>query len=142
MLALLPPSSSVTRFSVSAAHRMMCLPTAVDPVKPILATSGWSTSRCPAVAPSPTTTLKTPSGMPASSASSARRRLVSGVSSLGLSTTVLPHANAGPSFHDAISIGKFHGVISPTTPSGSCNVIASPSPHGSVVPVCLSTAPA
>ena len=54
----------------------------------------------------------------------------SGVSSLGLSTTVLPHANAGPSFHDAISIGKFHGVISPTTPSGSCNVIASPSPHG------------
>ena len=80
--------------------------------------------------------------MPASSASSARRRLVSGVSSLGLSTTVLPHANAGPSFHDAISIGKFHGVISPTTPSGSCNVIAKPSPHGSVVPVCLSTAPA
>jgi hypothetical protein len=80
--------------------------------------------------------------MPASSASSASRRLVSGVISLGLSTTVFPHASAGPSFQEAISIGKFHGVINPTTPSGSCNVIANPSPQGSVVPVCLSTAPA
>jgi hypothetical protein len=26
-----------------------------------------------------------------------------------------------------MSIGKFHGVIRPTTPSGSCNVIANPS---------------
>ena len=67
---------------------------------------------------------------------------MSGVSSLGLSTTVFPHASAGPSFHDAMSIGKFHGVIRPTTPSGSCSVIVRPSAHGSVVPVCLSTHPA
>ena len=45
--------------------------------------------------PGPTTTLTTPSGSPASSASSAKRSAVSGVSSAGLSTTVLPAASAG-----------------------------------------------
>ena len=41
-----------------------------------------------------------------------------GVDSAGLSTTQLPAANAGASFHAAIRIGKFHGMICPTTPSG------------------------
>jgi len=57
--------------------------------------------------------------MPASSANSAKRMVVSGVISAGFRTAVLPAANAGPIFHDAISIGKFQGVMSPTTPSGS-----------------------
>ena len=40
----------------------------------------------------------------------------------GLTTTVLPAASAGASFH-AISIsGEFHGVIATTTPSGSARV--------------------
>ena len=30
-----------------------------------------------------------------------------------------PAARAGASFHEAIVIGKFHGMIWPTTPSGS-----------------------
>ena len=42
-----------------------------------------------------------------------------GVCSAGLSTTQLPAASAGASFQTAISIGKFHGMIWPTTPSGS-----------------------
>ena len=42
-----------------------------------------------------------------------------GVCSAGFSTTQLPAASAGASFHDAIRIGKFHGMIWPTTPSGS-----------------------
>jgi hypothetical protein len=67
----LPPSSSVTRLIVAAAPRMTPTPTSVEPVKPILATSGCSTSRWPTTEPLPTTTLTTPSGMPASSASSA-----------------------------------------------------------------------
>ncbi len=67
--------------------------------------------------PGPTTTLTTPSGSPASAASSAKRSAVSGVSSAGFSTTVLPAASAGASFHAAIVSGKFHGVISPTTPT-------------------------
>ncbi len=41
------------------------------------------------------------------------------VYSLGLITTVLPAASAGAIF-DVVSVsGEFHGVIAPTTPSGS-----------------------
>ena len=62
--------------------------------------------------------------MPASSTSSASRSADSGVSSAGFSTTVLPHASAGPSFQLAMLSGKFQGTIRPTTPSGSRNVNA------------------
>ena len=44
---------------------------------------------------------------------------MSGVVSAGFSTTVLPHASAGASFHAAISNGKFHGMICAATPTGS-----------------------
>ncbi len=47
------------------------------------------------------------------------RRALSGVSSAGLSTTVLPAARAGAKPHPAIAIGKFQGTITPTTPRGS-----------------------
>jgi len=40
MLADLPPSSSVTRFRLSAAPRMICRPTAGEPVNVTLSTSG------------------------------------------------------------------------------------------------------
>ena len=33
-------------------------------------------------------------------------------------TTVLPAANAGPIFQAAMTNGKFHGVMEPTTPIG------------------------
>ena len=49
--------------------------------------------------------------MPASSASSPSRIAVSGVCSAGFSMTVLPQVSAGPTFHAAISSGKFHGTI-------------------------------
>ena len=65
---------------------------------------------------------------------SAKRSAVSGVSSAGLRTTVLPAASAGASFHDAIASGKFHGVMSPTTPSGSRTVKPSPPATGIVSP--------
>ena len=90
----------------------------------IFATSGCSTSRRPHTLPGPATTLTTPSGIPAPVAISANRSAVSGVSSAGFSTTVLPAANAGASFHEAITSGKFHGTINPTTPSGSRTVNA------------------
>jgi hypothetical protein len=43
-----------------------------------------------------------------------------------LSTTVLPAASAGANPHPAIGMGKFHGTITPTTPSGSANVRFTP----------------
>lgn len=99
-----------------------CLPTAVEPVNDTLLTSGWATSAAPACEPLPTSTLNTPAGTPASIASSARRRAVSGVSSAGLMTMVLPHASAGMIFHRAIISGKFHGTIPAITPTASRRV--------------------
>ena len=134
MLADLPPSSSVTRLIVAAADAAIRAPTSVEPVNATFATSGCSTSRAPAVEPGPATTLTTPSGIPASSAIFSNSSAVSGVSSAGLRTTVLPAASAGAIFHDAMFSGKFHGVISATTPSGSRNVIATPPDTGIVSP--------
>ena len=121
MFGDLPPSSSVTRLSALPAFAPISRPTAVEPVKAILSTPGWSTSAAP-VSPSPVTTFSTPAGMPASSASSPTRSAVSGVCSAGLSTIVQPAARAGAIFHAAISSGKFHGMIWPHTPTGSLRV--------------------
>ncbi len=121
---------------------MTSRPTAVEPVNATLATSGCSASRAPTVGPAPTTTSNTPSGIPASSASSASRRAVSGVSSAGFTTMVLPVARAGPTFHEVMAAGKFQGMMAATTPSGSWKVRSTPPATGTVAPRCLSTAPA
>ena len=55
--------------------------------------------------------------------------VVSGVHSAGLTSTAFPAASAGAKPHDAIVIGKFHGVMTPTTPRGSLNVTSSPPSH-------------
>ncbi len=72
----------------------------------------------PASSPKPLTMLSTPGGS-RSPISSASTRIEAGVCSAGFSTTQLPAASAGASFQTAIRIGKFHGMIWPTTPSGS-----------------------
>ena len=74
--------------------------------------------------------MKTPSGIPASTASSPSRIAVSGVSSAGLRTTVLPAARAGAKPQPAIGMGKFHGTMMPTTPSGSWKVMSTPPATG------------
>ena len=79
--------------------------------------------------------------MPASSASSASRIAVNGVSSAGLRTTVLPAARAGAKPHEAMGIGKFHGTITPITPSGSWKVMLRPSGTGICCPISRSGAP-
>ena len=67
----------------------------------------------------PVTTLITPAGMPTRSASTASANAESGVASAGFTTVVQPAASAGPSFRVIIASGKFQGVITPTTPTGS-----------------------
>ena len=62
-------------------------------------------SAAPTTSPRPVTTLRTPSGTPASLASSASRTVVSGVADAGLSTIEFPAASAGPIFQIAIHIG-------------------------------------
>ena len=84
-----------------------------------LSTSGCEASSSPTVAPPPVIMFTTPLGRSVSSSSSARRSAVSGVFDAGLSTTLLPIASAGASFHTAITSGKFHGMIPAQTPIGS-----------------------
>ncbi len=100
-----PPSSSVTRFRVSAPARMMSLPTSFDPVNPTLSTPGCVVSGAPAVSPKPVSTWSTPAGRPASSRIAGSCRQVSGVCSGGLRMKVQPAAIAGATFCVAIIIG-------------------------------------
>ena len=78
MLGLLPPSSSEIFFTLPAASRMISWPVVVSPVKATLPTPGWAAMDAPADPPGPVTMLRTPAGMPASSASSPRRIAVNG----------------------------------------------------------------
>ena len=118
MFGDLPPSSSVTGMMFSDAYCMISRPVVVSPVKAILAMRLFCASGLPASTPKPLTTLSTPGGS-MSAISSISTRMLIGVCSAGFSTTQLPAASAGASFHAAISSGKFHGMIWPTTPSGS-----------------------
>jgi hypothetical protein len=118
MFGLLPPSSRVTGIRFWLAYCMMSRPVVVSPVKAIFAIRLLEASGLPASAPKPLTMLTTPSGS-RSLISSMSTRIEAGVCSAGLSTTQLPAARAGASFHTAIRIGKFQGMIWPTTPSGS-----------------------
>ncbi len=56
--------------------------------------------------------------MPTSFITSPRRVAVEGVSSDGFTTTVLPQASAGPTFHVIKRSGRFHGQITAMTPFG------------------------
>ena len=103
---LLPPSSSETCFIFdSAAYCSILRPVGPLPVNANFATSIWRARACPASAPNPGTTLKTPSGNPASTASSAMRNADRDEFSAGFTTMLFPIASAGPTFHEVIIIG-------------------------------------
>lgn len=104
-LGFLPPSSSATFLTDSAAARITFVPLLSPPVKETRSTPGCSASRAPTVAPGPVTMLATPAGSPASVSSAISATVVSGVISLGLITKVLPAARAGAIFQLAWSSG-------------------------------------
>jgi len=66
--------------------------------------------------------FSTPGGSPASTRAFTKWYEEMGASDAGFSTTVFPATRAGNAFHAGIAIGKFHGVMSPTTPRGSLTV--------------------
>ncbi|MNS87971.1 hypothetical protein D3C72_1219290 [compost metagenome] len=69
MKGALPPSSSDSRFMLSAAPRIKSEPTRVEPVKEILRTVSFAMISLPISVGMPVTMLMTPAGMPARSAS-------------------------------------------------------------------------
>src|ERR1019366_4742160 len=93
-------------------------PTSVEPVNDSLRTIGFEVSSAPISFEGPVTTLNTPFGTPARSASSARASAENGVCEAGLTTTVQPAPIAGPTLRVIIASGKFHGVMQATTPIG------------------------
>src|SRR5262245_28330115 len=111
MNGALPPSSSETFFTVAAHCAINTLPISVDPVKEIFRTSGLAVSSPPISVADPVITLITPAGTPARSASEAMASAEKGVCDAGLTTTVQPAANAGPTLRVIIAIGKFQGVM-------------------------------
>ena len=114
----LPPSSRDTGMIRDAAAVRMRLPTAVEPVKDSLSTSGLLMSASPVTAPTPCTTLSTPGGRN-SWQIFAISRIANGASSAVLSTRVLPATMAGAIFMVPSCTGAFHGMMAPTTPYGS-----------------------
>ena len=97
---------------------MSSLPTAVEPVNVNLRTIGLLVISAPISRVTPATTLITPGGTPARSASSATAKADKGVALAGLHTTVHPAASAGAILRVSIAFGKFHGVMQATTPTG------------------------
>ncbi|MNN22217.1 hypothetical protein D3C81_1355680 [compost metagenome] len=122
----LPPSSSVTRFSVSAATRRMVLPTAVEPVNDTLFTSGCVVISVPTTSPRPVTILNTPGGTSAACSASVTMRVCIALISLGLMTAVQPAATAAASFPQIKPASLFQGVINPATPIGCITTSAPP----------------
>ena len=129
----MPPSSIDTRSSCSADCSTSRRPTSVEPVKDSLRSrrsriSGSITSPVVDVV----TTLRTPSGSPASLMIAARASIDSGVDDAGLTTIVQPAATAGPILRVPIAIGKFHGVMNRQGPTGCFIVSSREAPFGAV----------
>ena len=116
MAGSLPPSSSVIRLRFPDADSMILRPVAVDPVKLIFLMSECRVIQAPRSLP-PETMLSTPAGSMLL-INSPSFRVQSGVLGEGFSTMVFPATSAGAIFQTASNIGKFHGVIPPTTPRG------------------------
>ena len=68
------------------------------------------------------TRLATPAGRPASIMHSKTCTRHSGVWLAGLQTMVQPAARAGAILRACSVIGKFHGLMAPTTPTGCLSV--------------------
>ena len=99
----------------------------VEPTKLIAGMSGWSRIASTASL-SPLTTFKTPSGRPASLASSASSSAQDGSFSDGFSMNVLPQAMAIGYIHIGTIAGKLNGVMPAQTPSG-CRVVHASMPR-------------
>jgi hypothetical protein len=81
-------------------------PTGVEPVNDSLRTIGFDVSSPPIAFGSPVTTLNTPAGTPARSASTASASAENGVASAGFTTIGQPAASAGPTLRVIIAAGS------------------------------------
>ena len=111
------PPRACTRLPAADARWCTYLAIGVEPTNDTAAMPGWSRIASTATL-SPCTTLKTPSGSPASAYSWAMKFDADGSRSLGLRTNVFPVAIAIGCIHIGTMAGKLNGVIPAQTPSG------------------------
>ena len=136
MLALLPPSSSVTGLTCCGASGHHLLADLGRPGEHDLAHVGVGDEALADDRALAGQHLEQALGQPGLERRVRRAAIaVSGVHSAGFSSTALPAASAGAKPQDAIVIGKFHGTITPTTPSGSWKVTSSPPATGICLPI-------
>ena len=103
----------------SAASRVRCLPTGMEPVNVTLRMAGEG-MRCSDTSDgTPNTTFSTPRGRPASCRARVIAMAVPGVSSEGLRMHEQPPASAPAILRAGVTAGKFHGVNAATGPTGS-----------------------
>ena len=105
-MAPLPPSSISTRVMDAAPSAMIRLPTADDPVKLTIFTSGDATRAAEASTPEVVRMFTTPGGKPASTTASPSRSTPNGSCGAGLMMQVLPMASAGASLPATFTRGK------------------------------------
>src|SRR6202020_1106444 len=103
----LPPSSMLVFLIVGAHCASSFAPTSVLPVKDSFRTSGFEVSSPPIALDAPVSTLHTPAGIPARSASTASARAEKGVCEAGRITPVQPAAHPGPAFRVILALGQF-----------------------------------
>mmetsp|Transcript_34434 Transcript_34434/g.93294 ORF Transcript_34434/g.93294 Transcript_34434/m.93294 type:complete len:202 (+) Transcript_34434:627-1232(+) len=113
----LAPRFAWTRLPLAVPLAWMCWPAALPPTNEIARISGASQMKFTASCP-PWMTFTTPSGTPASLASSTSLRVVMGTRSEGLMTKVFPHEMATGNIHSGIIAGKLNGQMPAHTPSG------------------------
>src|SRR5487761_2681095 len=115
MVGFLPPISSWMRRRRLDASACSHSPTPQEPVKETAFNAGAAIKALPSVPPDPATKFPSPEGMPASRQASTLRQAHRGDAEAGLTTIVLPQIGAGAIFQAGSAMGKFQGVMSPTT---------------------------
>ncbi len=119
MFGLLPPSSRVTGMMFWLAYCMISRPVVVSPVKATFATRDEEASGLPASTPKPLTTLTTPAGSRSPISSISLRIDHGGLLRRLEYDGIAGRQRGGRASTRPSGWGKFHGMIWPTTPSGS-----------------------
>ena len=142
--AFLLPISSWQRTRLPAVATATRRPVCSEPVNVRASMSADCTRASPTSAPLPITRLKVPLGKPWRLMISVSAQALAGTRLAGLNTTALPKARAGAIFQAAVAMGKFHGVMMPTTPTGSrCTSMSIPArTEAAVSPIWRSTSAA
>ena len=117
--AFFDPISICMRVMLAIAPAAILRPVSTDPVKVMASIPALVTSASPILLPAPITKLNSPAGRSVSAMISANATAEAGTRLAGFHIIAFPKARAGAIFHTAVAVGKFQGLTTATTPTGS-----------------------